>query len=64
MIQVDAATIRKALREEAPEAADDLNAIRDMFPGSRVTYLRVGDKEHGRRPRGMDDPPEVVSVQY
>lgn len=37
------------LRSLAPEMAAFADEIRALFEGARVTYVRVGEQEHGRR---------------
>ena len=39
----------KAAREQNPEFAAMIDKIRAEFPGSKITYLKIGDLEYGEK---------------
>ena len=39
----------KAAREQHPEFASMIDKIRAEFPGSKITYLKIGDAEFGKK---------------
>lgn len=46
----------RAAREQHPEFASMIDKIRAEFPGSKITYLKIGDLEYGEKP----DPSNLV----
>lgn len=44
----------KQIREDNPEFAKEIDALRLQFPGSKIVYMKSGDLEFGERgPEGV-----------
>lgn len=39
----------KQARENSPDFAAAIDKIREQFPGSKITYLKIGDAEFGKK---------------